>query len=75
MSFSCIYALHKLLPYTTLIIRNANNYEAVQNFTADLNMIEDWSVKWQMPFYVDKCKVMHLVLGTQELDKNYWEKR
>ena len=39
---------------------NANNDEAVQNLKTDLKKIENWSVKWQMPFNVDKCKVMHI---------------
>ena len=39
---------------------NANNDKAVGNLRADLKRIEEWSEKWQMPFNVDKCKVMHI---------------
>ena len=39
---------------------NAVDDEAVENLKADLKRIEEWSEKWQMPFNVDKCKVMHI---------------
>ena len=39
---------------------NANNDEAIANLKSDLKKVEEWSEKWQMPFNVDKCKVMHI---------------
>ena len=39
---------------------NANNETAVKQLQEDLNRIGEWSQKWQMPFNLDKCKVMHV---------------
>ena len=39
---------------------NASNELAVKQLQEDLNRIGDWSEKWQMPFNLDKCKVMHV---------------
>ena len=30
---------------------------------SDLNKLAEWSDQWQMPFNVDKCKVMHFGRG------------
>ena len=38
-------------------IQNDHDKEVLQN---DLNELMDWSVKWQLPFNIDKCKVLHL---------------
>ena len=32
----------------------------IQNLQEDLRRIGEWSDRWQMPFNVDKCKVMHI---------------
>ena len=39
---------------------NANDESAVEQLQEDLNKIGEWSQKWQMPFNLDKCKVMHI---------------
>ena len=39
---------------------NANDDTAVKQLQDDLNRIGDWSQTWQMPFNLDKCKVMHV---------------
>lgn len=39
---------------------NANDELAIEQLQGDLNKIGDWSEKWQMPFNLDKCKVMHV---------------
>ena len=39
---------------------NANCSEAVEHLKEDLRKLGEWSLKWQMPFNVDKCKVMHI---------------
>ena len=39
---------------------NASDDLAVEQLQRDLNKIGDWSEKWQMPFNLDKCKVMHV---------------
>ena len=33
----------------------------------DLKKIEDWSEKWQMPFNIDKCKVLHIGFKNKEV--------
>ena len=38
-------------------IQNDHDKEILQN---DLNELMDWSVKWQLPFNIEKCKVLHL---------------
>ena len=42
------------------IVINANDDTAVKQLQDDLNRIGDWSQTWQMPFNLDKCKVMHV---------------
>ena len=39
---------------------NAENNSEIRKLQSDLEKIGDWSQKWQMPFNVDKCKVMHI---------------
>ena len=39
---------------------NANDKSAVKQLQEDLKEIGEWSEKWQMPFNLDKCKVMHV---------------
>ena len=39
---------------------DAADDEAISNLKDDLKRIEEWSDRWQMPFNVDKCKVMHI---------------
>ena len=38
----------------------ANKEEDSRILQADLNHLMDWSGKWQIPFNVSQCKVMHL---------------
>ena len=39
---------------------NANDKESIKQLQIDLDKIGEWSQKWQMPFNVEKCKVMHI---------------
>ena len=39
---------------------NAADPKAILELRRDLQLIGEWSVKWQMPFNVDKCRVMHV---------------
>ena len=48
---------------------NANDETAVKQLQEDLNKIGEWSQKWQMPFNLDKCKVMHV--GQSNKKANY----
>ena len=40
-----------------------------ENIQRDLDRIVQWSEKWQMPFNVDKCKVMHV--GPRNIKHTY----
>ena len=44
----------------TKIGRTTNDIDDSQALQDDLNKLYDWSVKWQMEFNVDKCKVMRM---------------
>ena len=39
---------------------NVSESENVRILQEDLRKVGDWSVKWQLPFNVNKCKVMHI---------------
>jgi len=43
----------------TKMINRVGNDQEIEYFRADLCSIYLWSIKWQMPFNTDKCKVMH----------------
>ena len=54
-----ISKISKFADYTKLGI-NAINKSDIEALRTDLKKLGDWSVAWQMPFNVDKCKVMHI---------------
>ena len=37
-----------------------NSHNDRQTLQQDLQKLTDWSHDWQMPFNVDKCKIMHV---------------
>ena len=37
----------------------------------DLNALYDWSIKWGMEFYVEKCKVLRVVRTRTIYDRQY----
>ena len=37
----------------------------------DLDKLETWPEKWQMPFHCDKCKCLHLGHGNANLTRRY----
>ena len=39
---------------------NADSDAAVKQLQEDLRKVGEWSKKWQMPFNLDKCKIMHI---------------
>ena len=47
----------------------ADNEGAIKQLQKDLEKIGEWSEKWQMPFNLDKCKVMHI--GHKNISCNY----
>ena len=48
---------------------SADNEEAVRQLQKDLEKIGEWSEKWQMPFNLEKCKVMHI--GCKNINHQY----
>ena len=39
---------------------NADSDAAVKQLQEDLRKVGEWLKKWQMPFNLDKCKIMHI---------------
>ena len=39
---------------------DADSDAAVKQLQEDLRKVGEWSKKWQMPFNLDKCKIMHI---------------
>ncbi|CAF3620810.1 unnamed protein product [Rotaria socialis] len=48
---------------------NVGDLEGIKQLQKDLDNVGDWSIKWQMPFNIDKCKVMHV--GSRNPNHNY----
>ena len=47
---------------------NAADEVAVQGLQDDLHKLSKWSEDWQMPFNVEKCKVMHIGYNNQNAE-------
>jgi len=65
------------------IYRKVGTEEDVTSLQQDMEAVEEWSTKWQLPFNAGKCKVLHLgrnntkatyTLGSQELQETEEEK-
>ena len=50
---------------------NADSDAVVKQLQEDLRKVSEWSKKWQMPFNLDKCKIMHMVTRTKMKNTNY----
>ena len=48
---------------------NADSDAAVKQLQEDLRKVGEWSKKWQMPFNLDKCKIMHI--GHKNINEKY----
>ena len=48
---------------------NADSDAAVKQLQEDLRKVGEWSKKWQMPFNLDKCKIMHI--GHKKKNEKY----
>ena len=53
----------------TKIYRCIQSTEDAETLQADLNTLSQWSTTWQLPFNVDKCKVLHF--GQKNLNHQY----
>ena len=50
---------------------NADTDAAVKQLQDDLRKVGEWSKKWQMPFNLDKCKLMHIGHKNKMKNTNY----
>ena len=63
-----VSSTEKLFADDTLY-RAIKNEEDKLQLQEDLNNLQKWSEKWQLPFNVEKCKVLHL--GPHNKEYNY----
>ena len=48
----------------------ADNNSSVKQLQNDLEKIDEWSVEWQIPFNLGKCKVMNIGHKNRMSDMN-----
>lgn len=53
-------------PYLKIFADDTKPFKALHNILKDWNVIQEdiqklaaWSIKWQLPFKVPKCKIVH----------------
>ena len=68
LDLGLVSKISKFADDTKMGIR-ADNDIAIKQLQQDLKKIGEWSVKWQMPFNLDKCKVMHI--GNKNINAKY----
>ena len=56
----------KLFADDTKMYQEVNDSNQKEEMQENLNKIMDWSTKWQLPFNIDKCKVLHLGKNNQK---------
>lgn len=54
----------------TKLFGKVGSSESREKLQEDLRVLCEWSMKWQMKFNTDKCKVMHI--GAQNLEAEYF---
>jgi hypothetical protein len=54
----------------TKLFEKVGSSESREKLQEDLRVLCEWSIKWQMKFNTDKCKVMHI--GAQNLEAEYF---
>jgi hypothetical protein len=60
--------LNRILKFAddTKVIGRVVNDEDIMAMKEDLKKLYEWSVRWQMGFNADKCKVMHFGIGNKK---------
>ena len=68
------------MPYVLKFADDTKVYKVVDNrfdgaqLQSDLDSLGDWTVKWQMKFNVEKCKVAHYGKRSIDVEYNlYWQ--
>lgn len=64
-----INSVVKIFADDTKIFRTVGNPEEGRMLQDDIDTLATWSGAWQLPFNIEKCKVMHL--GTRNLEQEY----
>ena len=59
----------KLFADDTKIFKAVQNLENIENLQEDINKMYKWSLDWQLPFNVNKCKVVHF--GKNNINHSY----
>ena len=49
----------KIFADDTKIFRAVETLEDCEALQDDINKAKNWSEQWQLPFHVEKCKIMH----------------
>ena len=60
MHINCLVSITQKQELGTIPHINADSEATVKQLQEDLERIGEWSEKWQMPFNLDECKVMHI---------------
>jgi ribonucleases P/MRP protein subunit RPP40 len=53
----------------TKLTGRAGSKDQVENIKYDLRRLEEWSTVWEMPFNIEKCKIMHI--GNSNMKERY----
>ena len=64
-----ITSVVKIFVDDTKVFRTVDNPEECKMLQHDIDALASWSAAWQLPFNIDKCKVMHL--GTRNSHQEY----
>ena len=54
-----VSSFKKLFADDTKIFRAIESLDDISGIQEDINKLFEWSVKWQLPFNIGKCKVIH----------------
>ncbi len=61
----------KMFADDTKTYGSVNSEQEKEVIQQDLNLLMDWSSKWQLRFNVDKCKVIHYGANNPQLQLQY----
>ena len=58
---NCLSSLCKMFADDAKVYREVNSPEDNESLQLDIDNMNDWSQKWQLPFNESKCKCMHIL--------------
>ena len=59
----CVLSSVKIFADDSKLFGPVETLEAREHLQHDLQEVGNWSLQWQLPFNLDKCKVLHLGPG------------